>query len=50
MISAPPVRGREPAARRAVIESYLPLVPRIAFRFSNRGEQLEDLVQLARWR
>ena len=38
--------GRDPAARQKVIESYLPLVRRIAFRFSNRGERLEDLVQV----
>jgi RNA polymerase sigma-B factor len=34
------------AARRAAIESYLPLVRRIARRFEHRGEQLDDLVQV----
>jgi RNA polymerase sigma-B factor len=33
-------------SRREVIESYLPLVRRIARRFEHRGEQLEDLVQV----
>jgi RNA polymerase sigma-B factor len=33
-------------SRRVVIESYLPLVRRIARRFEHRGEQLEDLVQV----
>jgi RNA polymerase sigma-B factor len=34
------------AARRNVIESYLPLVRHIAQRFVGRGERLEDLVQV----
>jgi RNA polymerase sigma-B factor len=33
-------------SRRALIESYLPLVRRIARRFEHRGEQLDDLVQV----
>jgi RNA polymerase sigma-B factor len=33
-------------ARREIIESYLPLVRRIAYHFSNRGEQLDDLIQV----
>ena len=36
----------EPRARGEVIESYLPLVRRIARHFSNRGEQVDDLVQV----
>jgi RNA polymerase sigma-B factor len=32
--------------RDGLIESYLPLVRRIARRFTGRGEQLEDLVQV----
>ncbi len=39
-------RKRELDARRAAIESYLPLVRRIARRFEHRGEQLDDLVQV----
>ena len=34
------------AGRAEVIEAYLPLVRRMARRFSNRGEQVEDLVQV----
>jgi RNA polymerase sigma-B factor len=34
------------AARRQLIEAYLPLVRRIAGRFTGRGERLEDLVQV----
>jgi RNA polymerase sigma-B factor len=34
------------AARRILIESYLPLVRHIALRFVGRGERLEDLVQV----
>src|SRR6476660_7940458 len=32
--------------RDGVIEGYLPLVRKIARRFTGRGEQLEDLVQV----
>jgi RNA polymerase sigma-B factor len=34
------------AARRQLIEAHLPLVRRIAGRFTGRGERLEDLVQV----
>ena len=34
--------------RDAIIERCVPLADRIARRFSNRGEPLEDLVQVAR--
>ena len=34
------------AARRQLIEGHLPLVRRIAGRFTGRGERLEDLVQV----
>ena len=34
------------AARRQLIEAHLPLVRRIARRFTGRGERLEDLVQV----
>ena len=37
--------GSRPA-RSEVIEGYLPLVTRIARHFSNRGEQVEDLIQV----
>lgn len=33
-------------ARRRVIEQYLPLVKAVARRFAQRGEQLDDLVQV----
>jgi RNA polymerase sigma-B factor len=33
-------------ARRRVIEQYLPLVKAVARRFTQRGEQLDDLVQV----
>ena len=34
------------AARRRVIEQYMPLVVRLARRFAGRGEPLEDLIQV----
>jgi RNA polymerase sigma-B factor len=34
------------AARRTLVEHYLPLVEALARRFAHRGEQLEDLVQV----
>jgi RNA polymerase sigma-B factor len=34
------------AARDRLIEQYLPLVRRLAYRFAGRGEQVEDLVQV----
>jgi RNA polymerase sigma-B factor len=36
----------DPAVRRRLIEAHLPLVRRIARRFSGRGERFEDLVQV----
>jgi len=36
----------DPAARGRLIEAHLPLVRRIARRFSGRGERFEDLVQV----
>jgi RNA polymerase sigma-B factor len=40
------VRTGDLAARERLIEGYLPLVRMLARRFANRGEQLEDLVQV----
>ena len=37
---------RGPAVRSQLIEAHLPLVRRIAGRFSGRGERFEDLVQV----
>jgi RNA polymerase sigma-B factor len=37
---------RDPAARERLIELYLPLVTALARRYANRGERLEDLVQV----
>jgi RNA polymerase sigma-B factor len=37
---------RDPAARERLIELHLPLVWAIARRYANRGERLEDLVQV----
>src|SRR5438477_2347799 len=34
------------AARRQLIEAYLPLARSLAKRFADRGEQVEDLVQV----
>lgn len=39
-------RTGDPAAREKLIELYLPLVRRLARRFANCGEGLEDLVQV----
>jgi RNA polymerase sigma-B factor len=39
-------RRGDSAARERLIEHYLPLVNVLARRFANRGEQLEDLVQV----
>jgi RNA polymerase sigma-B factor len=39
-------RRGDAGARERLIERYLPLVKMIARRFANRGEQLEDLVQV----
>jgi RNA polymerase sigma-B factor len=39
-------RNGDAAAREQLIERYLPLVQTLARRFANRGEQLEDLVQV----
>lgn len=36
----------DPAAREQVVELYLPLVRALARRYANRGERLEDLVQV----
>ena len=38
--------GGDLAARAQLIEAYLPLVRSLAQRFADRGEQLEDLVQV----
>lgn len=38
--------GRDPEARRQLIERHLPLVRSLARRFASRGEQLDDLVQV----
>lgn len=37
---------REPALRAALVHLHLPLVEYLARRFRNRGEQMEDLVQV----
>jgi RNA polymerase sigma-B factor len=37
---------RDPAARERLIELHLPLVRALARRYANRGERLEDLVQV----
>lgn len=39
-------RRGDAAARELLVEHYLPLVKMLALRFANRGEQLEDLVQV----
>jgi RNA polymerase sigma-B factor len=39
-------RRADATARERLIEGYLPLVRMLARRFANRGEQLEDLVQV----
>ena len=39
-------RDGDPAARRALAERMLPLVRRLATRYANRGEDLDDLVQV----
>jgi RNA polymerase sigma-B factor len=39
-------RAGDPAARRRLIEQYLPLVVALARRYRGRGEQLEDLIQV----
>jgi RNA polymerase sigma-B factor len=36
----------DPAARRRLIEQYVPLVVALARRYRGRGEQLEDLIQV----
>ncbi|HWM14541.1 MAG TPA: sigma-70 family RNA polymerase sigma factor, partial [Gaiellaceae bacterium] len=38
--------GGDLEARERLIEQYLPLVRSLARRYANRGEQLEDLVQV----
>jgi len=38
--------GGDTQAREQLIEQYLPLVRSLARRYSYRGEQLEDLVQV----
>ncbi|MCP9488648.1 MAG: SigB/SigF/SigG family RNA polymerase sigma factor [Solirubrobacteraceae bacterium MAG38_C4-C5] len=40
-------RGREPAARAALVERYLPLARRLARRYAQGDEPLDDLVQVA---
>lgn len=40
-------REREPAARDALVERYLPLARRLARRYAQGDEPLEDLVQVA---
>jgi RNA polymerase sigma-B factor len=39
-------RAGDPAARRRLIEQYMPLVVALARRYRGRGEQLEDLIQV----
>ncbi|HET9125497.1 MAG TPA: sigma-70 family RNA polymerase sigma factor, partial [Solirubrobacteraceae bacterium] len=40
-------RGHDPAARDELIARHLPLARRLASRYRNRHEPLEDLVQVA---
>ncbi|MDQ3769911.1 MAG: SigB/SigF/SigG family RNA polymerase sigma factor [Actinomycetota bacterium] len=40
-------RGREPEARAALVERYLPLARRLARRYAQGDEPLDDLVQVA---
>ncbi|HEV2819792.1 MAG TPA: sigma-70 family RNA polymerase sigma factor, partial [Solirubrobacteraceae bacterium] len=40
-------REREPAARTALVERYLPLARRLARRYAQGDEPLDDLVQVA---
>ena len=44
--AAPLPRARRPRGAEQLIEQYLPLVRSLARRYSYRGEQLEDLVQV----
>jgi RNA polymerase sigma-B factor len=44
--AATAARDRSSAVRTRLIEMYLPLVRRIASRFTGRGERFEDLVQV----
>lgn len=42
-------RHRDPRLRAELIETHAPLATRLALPFAGRGEELDDLVQVARW-
>ena len=48
LVSLPHDSARARECRTTIIESYLPMATRLARRYRNRGQAMDDLIQTAR--